>query len=51
MFNHTLKMKETILLFLSVVINGLKYIGADIRSNISAGKVKVKGGDVAPQPK
>lgn len=41
-------MKETILFFLSVVINGLKYIGADIRSNIFAGKVKVKRGGVTP---
>ena len=50
MFNHTLKMKETLLLFLSVVINGLKFIGTDIRSNISAWKVtvKVKGRGVAP---
>ena len=51
MFKHTLKMKETLLLFLSVVINGLKFIRTDIRSNISAWKVKVKGRGVAPQPK
>ena len=31
MCNLTLKMRETIILFLSVAIIGLKYIGTDIR--------------------
>ena len=35
-FNPTLKMRETILFFLIVVINGLKYIVSDIGLDIYA---------------
>ena len=37
MFNPTLKMREAILFFLIVVINGLKCIVSDIRLNTCAG--------------
>ena len=33
-FNPTLKRRETLLSFLSVVINGLKCIGVDIELNM-----------------
>ena len=36
-FNPTLKMRETILFFLIVVINGLKCIVSDIRLDTCAG--------------
>ena len=42
MVNPTLKMKETLLLFLSVVINGLKCIGADIKLYTQGGVSKME---------